>query len=133
MRWAWAVGGISDCLAAGRHVEAHARSLLLLAAADQAAVDAGSWLILGSEFLFESAAPVQAFARHRGPELHEQQHTRILDQRWIHVAMSRVRERESFRRSETETRRTSSGDAPEKEERPGKGARKGQKGEPKGQ
>ena len=96
VRWAWAVGGISDCLAAGRHVEAHARSLLLLAAADQAAVDAGSWLILGSEFLFESAAPVQAFARHRGPELHEQQHTRILDQRWIHVAMSRVRERESF-------------------------------------
>ncbi|CAE7217549.1 unnamed protein product [Symbiodinium sp. CCMP2592] len=142
VRWAWAVGGIADCLAANRHAEAHARSLLLLAAADQAAVDSGSWL-LGAEFLLESAAPIQAFSRHRGPELHEQQHTRILDQRWIHVAMSRVRERESF----VEVRKklgggasgrpaapagSGSGDTPEKDEKAGKGARKGQKGDQKG-
>ncbi|CAE7386548.1 unnamed protein product [Symbiodinium sp. KB8] len=94
-RWSWAVGGIADCLAAGRTTEAHARSLLLVAAADQAAIDSGSWL-LGAEFLLEPYAPLQAFARHTRPEMHEQQSTRILDPRWVSVAMSRVRERESF-------------------------------------
>ena len=60
VRWSWAVAGIADCLASGPHTEAHARSLLLLAGADQAAIDSGSWL-LGSEFLLEGAAPLQSF------------------------------------------------------------------------
>ena len=142
VRWSWAVAGIADCLASGRHTEAHARSLLLLAGADQAAIDSGSWL-LGSEFLLEGAAPLQSFTRHRGPDLHEQQHTRTLDPRWIHVAMSRVREREAF----VEVRRklgagsgrqapgsgATSSEVTEKEEKPGKGPCKGGKGEAKGQ
>ena len=133
-RWSWAVGGIADCLAAGRTAEAHARALLLVAAADQAAIDSGNWL-LGAEFLLEPAAPLQAFARHTRPEMHEQQSTRILDPRWVSVAMSRVRERESF----VEVRRKLGGgggrppgggnasqDQPEKEEKGGgKGGRKG--------
>ena len=142
VRWAWAVGGIADCLAAGGSEEAHPRCLLLLAACDQAAVDSGSWL-LGAEFLFEPSAPLQAFARHRTPELHEQQHTRILDPRWISVAMARVKEREAF----NEVRRklgagagrpggggsssTNEAGDKEKEEKGGKGNRKGPKSEAK--
>ena len=86
--WPWAVGGIADCLAAGHTAEAHARSLLLVAAADQAAIDSGSWL-LGAEFLLEPAAPLQAFARHTRPDIHEQQSTRVLDPRWVSVEVRR--------------------------------------------
>ena len=62
---------IADALAADRTAEAHARSLLLVAAADQAAIDQGSWLV-GSELLLEGAAPplfrkAQTPASSRGP------------------------------------------------------------------
>ncbi|CAE7242495.1 Fem1b [Symbiodinium sp. CCMP2592] len=50
----------------------------------------------GSELLFEQAAPLQSFSRHRAPEAHEQQHTKILDPRRISVALSRLKEREAF-------------------------------------
>ena len=95
LRWAWAVGGIADALSARRYLEAHARTPLFLAAADPAPVDSGSWL-LGSEYLLEPAAPLQSFAKHRPPESSEAQHTRILDPRWISVAVARINERESF-------------------------------------
>ncbi|CAE7232958.1 unnamed protein product, partial [Symbiodinium sp. CCMP2592] len=61
VRWAWAVAGRADALAAGRPEEAHARSLLLLAAADQAAVDSGSCL-LGAEFQLPRARASRAAA-----------------------------------------------------------------------
>ena len=45
VRWAWSVAGIADAIRSNRNEEALARSLLLLAAADQAAVDSGNWLL----------------------------------------------------------------------------------------
>ena len=71
------------------------RSHIPALASDQASVDSGSWL-LASEYLLEPAAPLQSFAKHRPPDISEAQHTRILDPRWILVAVSRVKERESF-------------------------------------
>ena len=106
-------------------------SLLLLAGSDQAAIDQGSWL-LGAELLFESPAPLQNFSKHRSPDPAELQHTRIVDPRWVQVAVARVREREAF----LETKRKLGSRVPpsypsDPDEKVPKGSGKGPKGKDK--
>ena len=60
----WILAAIHDCLKDGRHDEARARAALGLCAYDQAAVDAGSW-VLSQELLLEPAPPYQVFSRNR--------------------------------------------------------------------
>ena len=59
VRLLWAVTGIWDCLRAGRHEEARARAALTVAAADQQALDGGSW-VLAEHFLLEQGPPLSA-------------------------------------------------------------------------
>ena len=78
----WILAAIHDCLKDGRHDEARARAALGLCAYDQAAVDAGSW-VLSQELLLEPAPPYQVFSRNRpGAEGGDVMHTRLADPRW---------------------------------------------------
>ena len=61
VRWSWQVGGVWDALIRGDHDEARARCAVLIAAADQAAIDSGSW-VLANVSLLEGPPPYQAFA-----------------------------------------------------------------------
>ena len=139
---AWSVAGIADAIRSNRVEEAFSRSLLLLAAADQAAVDSGNWL-LAQELLLKPAPPYASFACHSPPPAHLLQQTAAIDPRWMSVMMARTRERESF----AEARRKLGGQqvqnsetaAEEKPQKPGpnkpqakgksKGKGKGDKGE----
>ena len=95
VRWSWQVAGALDCLRSGRSLEAQARLGLLLAAADQAAIDAGSWL-LSAEMLLEPGPPLASFSKHRPPESWEDRKTKLLDPRVFSVLIHRIREREAF-------------------------------------
>ena len=76
-----------------RYSEAHARALLLLAASDQGLVDSVG---VGIGVSFGARRFRCTFAKYRPPESSAAQHTRILDARWISVAVARIKERESF-------------------------------------
>ena len=78
VRWTWAVAGIWDCLVRDDVKQARARAALLVAAADQAAIDGGSWL-LGSVALLEPPAPFHAFSHHQPPSAQDLQHSALLD------------------------------------------------------
>lgn len=45
VRWSWQVAGVWDSLIRGSHEEARARCAVLIAAADQAAIDSGNWIM----------------------------------------------------------------------------------------
>ena len=93
----------------------------------------GWWLLSGTPV--RESGPLQNFSKHRAPDVGELQHTRIVDPRWVQVAISRIREREAF----LETNRLGTRvplplhpadpNAPPGEERPpkesGRGSRKG--------
>ena len=72
VRWSWAVGAIWECLIQNNMKEARARCALLIAAADQTAIDSGSWLLSGVALL-EPPPPFHAFAAHQSPAPQELQ------------------------------------------------------------
>jgi hypothetical protein len=89
------VACIHNCLKVGKVKEARARTALLLAAADQVAAVSGNWTV-AAEMLFEPAPPFASLQSHRLPEPTEEQHSRLLDPRWLEVAQARLRELEDF-------------------------------------
>lgn len=95
VRWSWAVCGIWDCLMRNEPAQARARAALLIAAADQASVDSGSWL-LGNVMLLEAPAPYHAFAGHHLPGPQDLQHTSLVDSRWMDVFLSHVKEVDNY-------------------------------------
>ena len=98
VRWSWQVAGIWDALIRGASDEARARCSVLLAAADQSAIDGGSW-VLGNVALLEGPPPYQAFATHSAPSHQELQHSTLLDPRWIEVFLGHVKEQDSYMES----------------------------------
>ena len=98
VHWAWQVGGIWDCLIRGQPQdiqEARARCALLVSAADQAAVDGGSW-VLANVMLMEAPPPYHLFASHQAPTPLELQHTALVDPRWIELLLSHVKDMDSY-------------------------------------
>lgn len=95
VRWTWSVGQIWQCLVDGKTQEARARASLLVAAADQAAIDNGSWL-LSQVLLLEGPAPFGAFQNHQPPAAHELPHSSLIDPRWMELLVSHVKEVDSF-------------------------------------
>ncbi len=95
VRWAWQTAGILDCLMTSRFDEARARTGLLLAAADQAAIDGGSWLV-GSVALLENPPPYHLFSTHLPPSNMELQHSALLDPRWVEIFLGYVKDVETY-------------------------------------
>ena len=95
IRWAWQVGGILDDLMADNPDRARARAALLLASADQASIDGGSWVV-STVALMEPLLPYQEFAKHTSPLPSENQSTALFDPRWSEVFLGTLRERESY-------------------------------------
>ena len=95
IRNAWLLGGIVDAINSGSPEQAKAMALLGIASLDQASIDGGNWL-LASEYSLESAPPFSAFQRPRTLDPLESKQTRLLDQRWISLFMSRLKERDAF-------------------------------------
>eukprot|EP00438_Fugacium_kawagutii_P030799 Skav221448 [mRNA] locus=scaffold140:154617:156907:+ [translate_table: standard] len=95
IRWTWAAAGIWDSLIREDYKQARARAALLVAAADQAAIDNGNWL-LASVAMLEPPAPFHAFSLHQPPGAHDLQHTVLLDPKWMEVFVSHVKEMDSY-------------------------------------
>ncbi len=114
VRWSWNVGQIWQCLVDGKNQEARARAALLVAAADQAAVDNGSWL-LSQVLLLESPPPYAAFQNHQPPTAHELPHSNLIDPRWMELFVSHVREVDSFQEAKKRLGKGGSGSGPSKE------------------
>lgn len=91
IRPAWLIAGIWDSLMAGRIDEARARAAIAVSCFDQMACDRGSWLLC-NELTLEPAPPYSSFAQHNPPSQWEAQHSRLLDDRWVELAMSKVRD-----------------------------------------
>ena len=122
VRWTWSVGQIWQCLVDGKNQEARARAALLVAAADQAAIDNGSWL-LSQVLLMESPPPYAAFQSHQPPSAHELPHSTLIDPRWMELFVAHVREVDNFQEakkrlgkgsSSSGASKDGSGDKPEK-------------------
>lgn len=94
VRWVWQVGAIWDCLIAGRNDEARARAGLLVAAADQSAIDSGSWLI-ASVGLLEQPPPFHAFSAHQLPGPSDHQFSALSDPRWVDLYLAHVKDLEA--------------------------------------
>ena len=128
VRWAWQVGGID--LMSGNHDKARARAALLLACADQASVDNGSWVV-SSVALMEPLPPYQEFAKHSPPLPSENQSSALFDPRWSEVFfMGTLRERESY--SEAKKKLQGGKNQGSKGEDPPSGQGSGKKGKSKG-
>lgn len=95
VRWAWAAGAIWDCLCRGDIAQARARAALLVAAADQTSIDGGSWVMSGVALL-EPPPPFQSFQQHSAPGPQELQHSALLDQRWVELFLSHIKEMDTF-------------------------------------
>ena len=95
VRWSWQVGGILDDLAAGETERARARAALLLAAADQASIDGGSWVV-STVSLLEPLPPYQEFSKHMLPGPSESQVSALYDPRWAEIFLRSLKERESY-------------------------------------
>lgn len=140
VRWTWAVAGIWDCLVRDDVKQARARAALLVAAADQAAIDGGSWL-LGSVALLEAPAPYHAFSHHQPPSAQDLQHSALLDPRWMEVFLAHVKELDSYQEAKKRLNKPSSSSSPQATAEPakpkakpkpkakGKGAQKGKESE----
>ena len=95
VRWGWQTAGALDALLSGKPEECKARLCLMLCALDQSSLDGGNWL-LAQEMHLEPAPPLSSFSRHRPPDPSEEHRTKIMDQRWVSVLMSKLKERESY-------------------------------------
>ena len=135
IRFVWMLGGIHDCLKAGAYQEARTRTALAIAATDQAALDAGSW-VLAQELLLEHAAPFASFQNKKGPEVWAQTTSKLVEDRWLDVMMWKLKDKDSYLESR---RRLGQGKGrgpagqespniespgPKKQPKPGKGAKK---------
>ena len=89
------MGGILDDLMAGNPDGARARACLLLACADQASVDGGSWVV-STVALMEPLPPYQEFAKHTQPSPSQSQSSALFDPRWSEVFLGTLKERESY-------------------------------------
>ena len=95
VRWSWAVAGALDALESGSQDECKARLMLMLAQADQQAIDRGSWL-RAQEFSLEAPPPYSSFAAHQAITAAELQHSKLIDPRWVNTFMSRLREADDY-------------------------------------
>ncbi|CAE7757287.1 unnamed protein product, partial [Symbiodinium sp. KB8] len=95
IRWSWQVAGIWDDLVQNNIDRARARAGLLVACADQASIDSGSW-VMSTVALLEPLPPFQEFARHTGPQPAESQISALFDPRWGEVFLQVLKDRESF-------------------------------------
>ena len=95
VRWSWQVAGIWDALISGKPDEARARCALLMAAADQASIDGGSWVV-SNVALLEPPPPYQAFSHHQQPTPLELQHSALYDPRWAEIFLGHLKEVDSF-------------------------------------
>ena len=95
IRAAWLIAGIHDCLRRNQVGEARARAALALLAYDQAALDGGSWQ-LAQELVLELPPPYSSFQGKRAPEPSEQAWSRLADERFLELALWRLKDRDSF-------------------------------------
>ena len=117
VRASWIIAGIHDCLKSNKVGEARARASLAMMAYDQAALDSGSWQ-LAQELLLELPPPYSAFQGRKAPDMNEQAWSRLADERFLELALWRLKDRDSFIES-----RKRLGQAA-KSQRPGGGADK---------
>lgn len=118
VRWAWQTAGILDCLMTSRYEEARARAGLLLAAADQAAIDGGSWII-GSVALLENPPPFNLFSSHTAPNNMELQHSALLDPRWIETFLGHIKDVETYQEAKRKLGKPSAKGGKEEEDAAG--------------
>ena len=95
VRWCWGLAGIWDELISQRPEEARARCALLMAAADQASIDGGNW-VLSHVGLLEPVPPYQLFTNHSPPTPAEAQHSALYDVRWAEIFLAQLKEMDSF-------------------------------------
>ena len=95
VRWVWATAGALDSLRAGNIDQTRARLCLMLAAAEQEAIDHGNHL-LSQEFSLEPPAPVSSFTSHVIPDPTEMAVTRLMDQRWVESLADRLKQVDSY-------------------------------------
>ena len=93
--WMWQVGHILRALQGGRVDEARARACLALAYGEQTSMDKGS-RTLAWEHTLLPVPPYSSFARHaQSPDLLP--HSRLIDPRWLEVALGRLKELDDLR------------------------------------
>ena len=95
IRMAWCLAGVHDALKSNNIALARAKAALGLAAVDQASLDGGSWS-LAQELLLENAPPYQAFQNKKTPDTSEQVATRLIEERFLEVALWRLKDRDSY-------------------------------------
>ena len=95
IRTAWIIGGIHDALRQGNISEARARCALAVAAVDQSSLDNGSWT-LAQEVLLEAPPPYASFVGKKNPDPVDQPASRLLDERFVELAVWRLKERDSY-------------------------------------
>ena len=95
IRWSWCMAGVWDDLRQGNHERARARAALMTAAADQASIDGGSWL-MSTVSLLEPIPPYQDFSRHTAPTATESQVSALYDVRWADIFLGVLRERDLY-------------------------------------
>ena len=133
IRPAWLCAGIWDCLMRGAVDEARARAALATACFDQQACDRGGWL-LASEMTLEPPPPYASFAQHSPPEQWEVQHTRLMDERWSELFLSRLKDLAEYQEKKLKLTATKSKkkEVPPKNDQKkgkGKGGKKGKEPE----
>ena len=132
VRWSWTMAGVWDALIRGDVDQARARCALAVAAADQSAIDGGSW-ILAQTMLLETPPPLQSFSSHTSPGPQESQHTSLLESSWVEIFLHHVKEQDSY----LEAKRRLSGkggrrEESEKDRSDDKGGKREKGGKPKG-
>ena len=95
VRFCWILAGILDALQTGATAEARTRAALGLVAADQAALDNGSWL-MAQEVLMEEPPPMNSFKGKSNPESWEQTASKLMDDRWLDVLMWKIKNRDAY-------------------------------------
>ena len=111
VRWSWGVAGIWDALVRGDTKQARARAALMVAAADQAAIDGGSWL-MASVALLEPPAPYHSFSHHQSPSSQDLQHSVLLDPRWMEVFLAHVKDLDSYQEAKKRLGKSPSASTP---------------------
>lgn len=137
IRASWIVAGIWDCLKSGRPEEGRARAALGLAMLDQQSCDAGSWLVAG-EISLEPPPPYHSFSSHAPPSTWESPHTRLIDDRWYDLIISKLKDLAEFQEKKAKinatgrTRLVDDGSAALVDPKGKAKAKAGQKGKGKG-
>ena len=91
--------------ASGQTDRARARASLMLAAADQASIDGGSW-VMSTVALLEPLPPYQEFSKHATPGPAESQVSALYDARWAKIFLGALKERERERELQRSSKTT---------------------------